>query len=329
MGEKLKKVIETIQKNRSFVVTTHCNPEGDALGSSLALALFLRQIGKEARVVTKDPIPYFLQFLPEKGLISRSSDLGSGFDVLCVCDCGDIERTGYFKNPAPGEKINYPCREVINIDHHVTNKNFGTVNWIEGEASATGEMIYDLVTAMKGQIDRSIATAIYTTIITETGSFHYSNTTPKIFQIASDCAKKGIDVNAIAQGLFDTSSKGRLELLAMVLSTLDLFAEGRAASVTVTEEMFRKTGTTAEDTENFVGYPRSMNGVEVAVLFRENSSKECKISLRSQKDVDVSAIAESFGGGGHRKAAGCTIKGTLPEAKKKIRAVVEKVLSGA
>lgn len=314
----MNKVIEVINKNQNFMVTTHTNPEGDALGSSLALALFLKQLGKNARVVTKDPIPYFLEFFPEKSMIFQSPAIQEKYDVICVCDCGDIARTGYFKNPLQGEKIPYPSTEVINIDHHVTNKGFGTVNWIEGEASATGEMIYDLIHAMKGTITPAIATAIYTTVITETGSFHYSNTTPKMFMIASECASKGIDVNQIAKGIFDTSSKGRLALLGKVLETLEVSSDGKVASVSVAGEMFKKTGTTSEDTESFVNYPRSIKGVDVAVLFREVSLTEYKVSLRAQQNLDVSEIAESFGGGGHKKAAGCTIQGSLKEVREKV-----------
>ncbi|MBI3606317.1 MAG: bifunctional oligoribonuclease/PAP phosphatase NrnA [Nitrospirae bacterium] len=314
----MNKAIQAIQKNQTFMVTTHCNPEGDALGSSLALALFLNQLGKKARVVIKDPIPYFLDFLPEKGLITQSSAIPGRFDIICVCDCGDIERTGYFKNPGPGEKIDYPAGEVINMDHHVTNTNFGTINWIEGEASATGEMVYDLIHAMKGSITPAIATAIYTTIITETGSFHYSNTTPKMFKIAAECAETGIDINLIARGIYDTSSEGRLALLGMVLNTLEVSHSGKIAHISVTGEMFKKTGTSPEDTENFVSFPRSIKGVEAAILFRENSPTEYKISLRSQTALDVSEVAHSFGGGGHRKAAGCTVQGALADVKKKV-----------
>ncbi|MHB8482099.1 MAG: DHH family phosphoesterase [Nitrospiria bacterium] len=328
MNQNVKKImdkaIRAIKKYQKFMVTTHCNPEGDALGSSLALALFLKQLGKNARVVIHDPIPYFLEFLPEKNVIFQSPAINERFDVICVCDCGDIARTGYFKNPGTGEKINYPASEVINIDHHVTNTNFGTINWIEGEAGATGEMIYDLIHAMKGVITPEIAAAIYTTIITETGSFHYSNTTPKMFRIAAECAEKGIDVNLIARGIFDTSSKGRLTLLAKVLNTLEVSHDGKIAVVSVTGEMFKQTGTTAEDTESFISFPRSIAGVEVAVLFRENNPAEYKVSLRAQEDLDVSQIAESFGGGGHKKAAGCTIQGILPEVKKKVLQAVEK-----
>ena len=322
----MDKVIQAIQKYQNFMVTTHCNPEGDALGSSLALALFLKQLGKNAKVVIHDPIPYFLEFLPEKHLVFQSPAIHSTFDVICVCDCGDIARTGYFKNPAPGEKIKYPAAEVINIDHHVTNTRFGTINWIEGEASASGEMVYDLIHAMKGTITQAIATAIYTTVITETGSFHYSNTTPKMFKIASECAEKGIDVNLIARGIFDTSSKGRLTLLAKVLNSLEVSQDGKIATVSVSGEMFKQTETTAEDTENFVSYPRSIKGVEVAILFRENSPKEYKVSLRAQKELDVSEVAGSFGGGGHKKAAGCTIQGNLSEVKQKVLQAVEKKL---
>ncbi|MBI3595262.1 MAG: bifunctional oligoribonuclease/PAP phosphatase NrnA [Nitrospirae bacterium] len=319
----INQAIEVIKRHQNFMVTTHMSPEGDALGSSLALALFLKQLGKNAKVVIRDPIPYFLEFLPEKNMIYQSPAIEGQYDVICVCDCGDVARTGYFKNPAPGQKIPYPSKEVINIDHHVTNKGFGTVNWIEGEASATGEMIYDLIVALKGTLTPSIATAIYTTVITETGSFHYSNTTEKMFKIAAECVSKGIDVNQIAKGIFDTSSKSRLALLGKVLESLDVSSDGRIASVSVAGAMFKQTGTTAEDTENFVNYPRSIKGVEVAILFREVNPAEYKVSLRAQKALDVSEIAESFGGGGHKKAAGCTVQGSLKEVREKVMKAIE------
>ncbi|MFI5304634.1 MAG: bifunctional oligoribonuclease/PAP phosphatase NrnA [Nitrospiria bacterium] len=323
----INQVIEIIKRNQNFMVTTHTSPEGDALGSSLALVLLLNQLGKSAKVIIRDPIPYFLEFLPEKHLIIQSHSIKEKYDVICVCDCGDIARTGYFKNPRPGEKIPYPAKNVINIDHHVTNKGFGTMNWIDGEASATGEMIFDLIGAMKGTLTPSIATAIYTTVITETGSFHYSNTTPKMFKIAAECASKGIDVNHIAKGIFDTSSKGRLALLGKVLETLYVRSDGKVASVDVVLSMYKQTGTSAEDTESFVNYPRSIKGVEVAVLFREVGATEYKVSLRAQNDLDVSEIAEMFGGGGHKKAAGCTIPGTLIEVKEKVFSSIDKRMS--
>lgn len=305
--EDRRQVIETIERQSRFLVTAHRNPEADALGSSLALAHFLRELGKEATVVTVDPVPRVLSFLPHGGIHEQVAQLPSEGEVLFVLDCGDAQRTGLLE---PGAR---PIK-VVNIDHHVTNRRFGTVNWVDADAAATAELIYDLIGAMKRPISLPVALCLYTALSSETGSFGYSNTSSHVFRIASELVDLGVEPWQVAQRLRE-NTRERLRLLTEVLSSLDQTADGRIAWVTVTGEMFERTGATAEDTEDFVNLPRSLSGVEVAILFREVDSATSKVSFRSRNDVDVAKIAERFGGGGHKKAAGCTINGNLDQVR--------------
>jgi len=310
-------VVEAMKPYQTFCVSTHINPEGDALGSAIGLALALRSAGKEADVVLRDPVPAYLDFLPFQGVVSQHPALPRAYDVLAVVDCGDLERTGLFTQAPP------PVKAVVNIDHHMTNREFGTVNWIVPDATASGQMVYELIQAWGVPLSRDIAVCLYTTLLTETGCFRYSNTTPGTFRIAADLLECGVDSAKVARALYERSSPGRLQLLGEVLRGLGRHPNGKIAWVTVTQALFRATGTSPEDTEDMVNYPRSLNGVEVAVLFRELSSTQYKISLRSQGRVNVAAIAEGFGGGGHRNAAGCVAQGDLESVRARVLSAVE------
>jgi phosphoesterase RecJ-like protein len=309
-------VVEALKGHRSFSVSTHVSPEGDALGSAIALALALRSAGKTADVVIKDPVPGFLDFLPYQGVVQRHNTLPQGYDVLAVVDCGDLARTGMFEAAPP------PVKLVVNIDHHVTNRGFGGLNWIVPDATASGTMVYELIRAWGLPISREIALCLYTTLLTETGSFHYSNTKPATLRMAADLLECGVDPAQVSQALYDRNSPGRLKLLGELLSGMERHASGKIAWVTVTQAIFRATGTTAEDTDEMVNYPRSLRGVEVAALFREVTPTQCKVSLRSQGRVNVANVAEQFGGGGHRNAAGATVQGDVASVKSRVIAAV-------
>ena len=317
--KEIQKVIQEIRDHQSFYITAHVNPEADAMGSSLALAWSLRQLGKQAQVVSRDPLPKILSFLPHQGILTQMAQIAPPPDVLFVLDCGDIERTGFFDGP---KRPSFP---IVNIDHHVTNKNFGTVNWVDPDAAATAELIYDLDRELGLDMTPEIAICLYTAILSETGFFAYSNTSPKVLKIAAELIERGVDPWAVAQKVRE-NSVGRLRLLGGLLLELEQTPDGKIAWLAVTQEHFKKTGTTAEDTEEFVSYPRSLNGVEVAIMFREVDSGTCKVSLRSKDRVDVSAIAQQFGGGGHKKAAGCTVKGGLKEVQTRVIQAVKKGL---
>lgn len=312
-----RSVVEVMKAHQTFSVSTHVSPEGDALGSAIALALALRAAGKEAEVVIKDRVPDYLDFLPHQGIVSRHPTLPHAYDVLAVVDCGDLERTGMFEQAPP------PVKVVVNIDHHITNRGFGGVNWIVPDATASGQMVYELIRAWGITLSREMALCLYTTLLTETGSFRYSNTTPTTFRMAADLLDCGVDGAKVAQALYERNSPGRLRLLGEVLKVLDRHPGGKIAWVTVTQAMFQATGTSPEDTEEMVNYPRSLKGVEVAILFREINPTQYKVSLRSQGRVDVASVAGSFGGGGHRNAAGCTMSGDLTAVKSRVIAAVE------
>jgi phosphoesterase RecJ-like protein len=262
-------------------------------------------------------VPAYLDFLPVQGVVLRRETLPPSYDVLAIVDCGDLGRTGMFDHTPP------PVKLVVNIDHHVTNRGFGGLNWIEPDATASGQMVYELIRAWGLPISREIALCLYTTLLTETGSFRYSNTKPATLRMAADLLECGVQAAAVSQAIYDRNSPGRLKLLGELLRGMERHPGGKIAWVTVTQDIFRATGTSPEDTEEMVNYPRSLKGVEVAVLFREVNATQYKVSLRSQGRVNVANVAETFGGGGHRNAAGCTVQGDLADVKGRVLNAVE------
>jgi phosphoesterase RecJ-like protein len=280
-------------------------------------------MGKEAVVYNIDSIPRVLHFLPHQNIYQQRKEIDRSFDVMVVVDCGDAGRTGLMEKGASLPSI------VINIDHHVTNKHFGSINWINSEATATGEMIYDLIQGLGLPITPGIALSLYTALFTETGSFRYSNTTSKALRIAAELVEKGIKPDWLSQQIYETRSFGGLRLLGEVLTRMERSNDGRIAWVVVTQELFDRTQSDLEDSEDFVNYPRSLEGVEVAVFFREIDPTTYKISFRARDGVDVAELAEEFGGGGHRYAAGCRIRGNLDQVKKSVlEAVVRQINKG-
>lgn len=308
----LPEVVALIQRKKSFLITGHVSPEGDVLGSGLALALALRRMGKSAEVVNRDPFPRQLLFLPHEGLYSQRETITQPAEVLIVVDCGTLERTGY-KRPLPAEVL-------VNIDHHVTNPSFGDVNWVLPTATATGEMIYDLLKALGVAITPPMATCLYTALATETGSFRYVNTSSKSLRIAAELIECGASPVQIAHALYDANTSGQMQLLGEVLTTMEIRPEDRLAWIRVTQSQLERTRTTLEDTEDFVNYPRSIEKVEVAIFFREAGPEQYKISFRSQGKVDVSLLAKRLGGGGHSYAAGCTRFGPWEKVKELVLA---------
>jgi phosphoesterase RecJ-like protein len=215
---------------------------------------------------------------------------------------------------------------IINIDHHVSNAFFGDLNLIDPGASSAAEIIYDLIRALPAPFTREVAQNIYTGLLTDTGSFHYSNTSPKAFSVARACLLAGVDPWEVSQKVYDTQPLPRLRLLPRVLDTLELLEDGRVSSVVVTQQMLREAGATVGMTEDFINFPRSVQGVEVALLFREVTSRKYRVSMRSRGAVDVALIAGQFQGGGHPAASGCTVEGSLSDVKNQILEGVRAVL---
>jgi phosphoesterase RecJ-like protein len=311
-------VQEALLRHGRCLISTHVSPEGDALGSALALAHALRGLGKEALVVNRDPVPRLLDFLPSQGLFRQVSRVEGEHDLLVVVDCGDLERTALFNERRP------PL--VVNIDHHITNKQFGGINWVEPDAAATAEMIAELLGAMGVPVTSEIALCLFTALLSETGSFRYSNTTPRVFRLAAELAERGVQPAEVAQKIYERNTLPRLKLLGALLERLELNADRTVAWVTIPAELFARTGTTAEDAEDFVNYPRSLEATQVAMLIRDAGPGLVKVSFRASGPVDVSAIASQFGGGGHRKAAGCTVAGGIEEVRAKVVAAAERAV---
>ncbi len=307
----IDKIGELIKNKNSFLIVSHVNPDGDAIGSSLALYSVLKEMGKEVYVENPTlPIPYIYSFLEAYNnieLVSNSKDV----ETVFVVDVAEFGRCGLSKNYIK-DKI------VINIDHHKTNTLFGNINIVIPEASAVGCILWDIFTQNGLHISKETATYLYVSLLTDTGSFRYASTTPRTLEIASKLLEKGVEPWVVAYNIYETKELKELKLLGLVLNTLETYYNGQLAIEYVTSDMFKKTTTTAEHSEGFVNFARSVKGAEVGVMLREEFPGRFKISIRSKDKVDVSKTALSFKGGGHKNAAGGEIDGTLEEAKKKI-----------
>ena len=312
----LREIAEAIRAGQTFLISSHTNPEGDAIGSVLALSLGLKSLGKKAEVLIQDPVPEMLMFLPGVEDIVHQVYSDVRFDVAFALDCGSQDRLG---NAVQGFK---QAGKIINIDHHSGNSRFGDFNLVDPAASSTAEIIYDLFREIPIEFTKSVAENIYTGILTDTGSFRYSNTSPKAFAIARACLLAGVDPWKQAEKIYETQPLARLRLLKLALATLEVTADGRISSMMVSRKMMEESGASTGLTEDFINYPRSLEGTEVALLFREISSDEYRISLRSRGTVDVAKIAREFQGGGHPNAAGCTLEGTLLAVRTKILTAV-------
>jgi phosphoesterase RecJ-like protein len=320
MRGDLSAICRILREKDRFLVACHENPEGDAIGSELALALALRKMGKTATVLNADPVPGNLLFLPGADTVVFEED-GSRYDVAVVLDCGSPERTG---RVAPELR---KCPLLVNIDHHRTNGDRGELSLVDPDAAATGLLIHRVLSAMGYDICLDVATNIYVAVLTDTGSFHYSSSSPEAFEVAGEMVRRGVDPWAVAERVYETQSANRLRLLGRVLDSLEVSAGGKVASITTMRETLREFAAGKDALEGFINYPRSIVGVEVAVSFREEEGDVFRVSFRSKGRVDVSAVAARFGGGGHRNAAGCTVPGALPDVKRKVLEALAAVLS--
>lgn len=299
-----------IARERSFCIAAHINPDGDALGSALALSLAFESMGKTTILYDRDNVPAFYCFLPGHERFTNAFP-ADGLPLILV-DCNEPERAGIDGKAITSSAV---------IDHHETVRDFGDVRWIEPQAAATGMMVYHLIKELGVKITREIAKNLYTAIAVDTGTFRYSNTTSEVLRACAELVDAGADPGMISVALYESWSEGRFRLLLRVLDTLEI--TGSVAMTHVTREMFEETGTKTEDTEHFSNFPRMMGKVKVAAFFREIDGG-WRVSLRSKGNVDVSKTAELFRGGGHRNAAGFRIIASLDSAKESLL----KALSG-
>ena len=305
----LSQVVELIEKKDRFAITSHVRPDGDSLGSSLGLFWLLKALNKDVEVTMRDPAPHAYQQLPGADTIRVTPAADRVYDAVFVIECSDIDRPGL---------IDLEKQFVVNIDHHSTTELFGTINWIDSTASAVGEMIYNLCKATGVRVTKEIAECVYTALLTDTGSFHYSNTTERTFKIASELVRTGVKPAKTAEAIFGSYQWPKIELLSHVLATAKRDETGHVAWMWQTAEMQQRAKACDEDADGFVNYPLAVGEVEAAALFKETSPGVYRTSLRSKGDVNVAKIAEKFGGGGHRNAAGCTLKGSSDEIENQV-----------
>ncbi|MEQ1573367.1 MAG: bifunctional oligoribonuclease/PAP phosphatase NrnA [Vicinamibacterales bacterium] len=306
-------VAREILTRQRFVVVSHVRPDGDAIGSGMAMAHALRALGKDVRVVSRDAPPDpFMEFpgVPEIDIRPSVDDPG---DAVIVMECGDLKRTG-----VDGLERGF----VINIDHHVGNTMYGSMNWLDTSAAACGEMVFDLVRELGVPLSTEIATHVYVAILTDTGSFHYSSISPHTFDICRQCVEAGLDPPTVARSIFDSNSLGRLKLFGAVLSGMELDQSGRLATLMVDDQIAYSCGGTYEDTEGLINQPLTVKAIQAVVFFKEHGPFDWRVSMRSKGDVDINAVAREYGGGGHKNASGCSARGTLEQLKAEFRAKI-------
>lgn len=335
----LDRITAELNKSESIVILPHEAADGDAIGSSFALAIILSRMGKKAQVLMEEGIPYVYGFLPGiefcfAGMAGNrslgtagggSSDMdGSGsFDLAVALDCGDLERLG--------SRIEiFSCSpKTVNIDHHLTNTQFADLNHVDAGSSATGEIIYDIMKRLGQKLDNSIAVCLYVAISTDTGGFRYGNTTPLTHRIAADLLEAGIDVADISQKVFDSTSSGKVKLMGAAIQSLELLENGKIAVMAVSGEAIMNTGASEADSDGIINTARNIRGVEVAAMLRQTDNNGIKVNLRSNSHVDVSVIAGRYSGGGHKCAAGFTANGSLEHVKEMlINDLKEALLNG-
>lgn len=315
-----EQIIEAIHQSSKIAITSHVVPDGDNVGSSLAMCLALRKLEKQAEFILDDNIPEVYKYLKGAREVQKAASLEAlDFDLVIAMDCGDLERLGAVKQLAERTRL-------INIDHHISNTRFGEINLVEVDASATAEIAYKLIKSMGIFIDKDIADCVYTGIVTDTGMFQYSNTTEETHAIAGELIISGVEPNDIYNKIYQNNPKEKVLLMKEALKSLEFFCDSKAAFIAVSKAQMSAITSEDLDTEGIVNLGRDIAGVEVAAFFKEKEVGVIKVSLRSKKVVDVCAIAQGFGGGGHIRAAGCTIKGSLEQAKQMVLQAIEKEL---
>ena len=288
-----KKIWDKIKESNNIVLISHLNPDGDALGSSLSMYNILKNMGKNVKVLNMSDLPPYLDFLPNYDKVTKT--LPKQMDLMISFDCGSFDRLGISNRP----------KFLINIDHHISNTNYGDINLIE-DAASTSQVVFNILEANNIKIDIDSAICIYTALVTDTGNFQYESVTSEVFRVASELVKCGVKPEFVSKMLYERDRLSRLRFLAKALDTLELYLDGKVGVVEVTNELMQKTGAVKDDTDGLVNMVRKLATVEVAIMLREEE-EGIKISLRSKNYVDVSKIAVKYGGGGHIRASGATI----------------------
>lgn len=314
-------LLKKLRSGHRYVITSHINPDGDAVGSSLGLVRILRGLGKGAVVWTRDEPPKLYRSLAGSDRMHTGSEPPVGFpdtfDGVIVLECPTLDRCGLDEHLG--------ALPIINIDHHLGNEHYGEVNWVDTAAPSLGEMIYRLSQGLMVNLDEETATALYLTLVTDTGGFRFANSSPAAFDAASALVTEGARPEQVAQWLYENQPESAVRLLGEMLQTLQIHAD-RVATAIVTREMFENAGATSSDTEGLIDHPRSIAGVDAVALIRQVDDDSFKVSLRSRGDIDVEKLARKKGGGGHRNAAGYMAEGPIEDLRQTVVAELQSVL---
>jgi len=298
----IAQIADAIRARRRFVVVSHARPDGDAIGSQVAMALALRALGKDVRMVAHDPAPQQMRDFPAVADIQLLDHLDDPGDAVIFMECGDVRRPG-----VSGLDKGF----VINIDHHPGNTMYGAMNCIDLTAAACGEMVFDLIVALGVPVSVEMATHIYLAILTDTGGFHYSHISPRTFDICRRCVEAGLDPTAVSRAIYDNNNLGRVRIWGAVLNDMRLSPDGRVAALVMDRALAERCGATYDDTEGLINFPLTVKEIQAVVFFKESGPGDWRISMRSKGEVNVNAIAREFGGGGHANASGCGATGDL------------------
>lgn len=323
MEGKLIEALGLVQEAKKTTIIGHLSPDGDAVGSMLGLGQALEQAGKQCQLVLPDQVPTMFSFLPGFNNVVCSPDHLEDTDLIIALDSSDHSRFGavYTSNSQL-----FQSTPLLNIDHHVTNQNYGTVNWVDPEAAAVAEMVFSLVQGLEVALDASIATCLLTGIVSDTRCFRTPSTKPRTMAIATQLMQAGASLSQIADWLYNTKKLSTLQLWVKVLSTLE--SSRGMVWAEVTQAMFNDVGALTEETDDLVSLIGGVREARLALLFRENGTGTIKVSMRSNSDVNAAEVAAHFGGGGHPRAAGCTLEGTLAEAKEAMLSYLRRYLAG-
>ena len=307
-GALISQIRDAVMSRQRFLITSHARPDGDSIGSQLAMAFALDALGKQTRIINADRAPEHYYEFPGLNRIEIAAEVPADAvaDAVIVMECGDLDRTGV---------RGFEGRYIINVDHHAGNRMYGAINWFDESAAACGEMVYDVIAALGVPMSLEIATHIYLAILTDTGSFHHSNITPRTFEICRQTVEAGVNPAAMARRIFDSNSFGKLKLIGALLDRMQLLDDGRLAVLYMDDGMLGACGCTHNDTEGLINLPLTAREIQAVVFFKVAPDGAVRVSMRSKYDVDVRMVANVYGGGGHKNAAGFTVAGPLEQVR--------------
>ena len=316
----ISKILGVVKKHRRFLITGHARPDGDCLGSELALARMLTRMGKSAYIINYGSVSRELFFMPgvkQVKFYNKGDRLPDNIEVVFIIDSGGLSR---LEELEPAIRRMFSAKKtsptLINIDHHPSNGDFGDINWVNARSSSVGEMVYLLIKQSKISIDKEMATNLYVSLDTDTGHFCFETTTPMSHLIAADLIEKGVRVRDIYRKIYEDKTIGEMRLFVECLSRVKLALNGRIAWSVLTRQMYRKHGATPTDSQNYLSTIRAVEGVKVALLFRETEQNplSIKVSIRTDRPIDADGLVKALGGGGHHRAAGLTMKPPVQQA---------------